>query len=263
MTNEVIAPGILGTDEESCVDWKATAEERLKEIERLEFMQKDFHNLDDIQTIRQLHAAVKTAQELAATRLREIERLQKTHAEHVTEIQTLTQQRDDYKADYLRVHRDYMNYRYGGSPPGTPPGRLADEPGELCLVAGCGKPCLVTKDGAVGGLCKEHNGTVIRPRDEGEPCSSLPKERSDRLRKIAGVIESRPVLGHWPSMMAAPDAEFLRSVAAESQETGAPREQSIPHADGPCDFQFEISPPNNRCLNCGWMVANHRSSENR
>jgi len=45
------------------------------EIERLEGIQRDFHNLDDLATIEQLHAAVKTAQELAATRLMEIERL--------------------------------------------------------------------------------------------------------------------------------------------------------------------------------------------
>jgi len=45
------------------------------EIERLEGIQRDFHNLDDLATIQQLHAAVKTAQELAATRLMEIERL--------------------------------------------------------------------------------------------------------------------------------------------------------------------------------------------
>jgi len=46
-------------------------------IERLQGIQRDFHNLDDLAAIKQLHAAVKTAQELAATRLMEIERLKK------------------------------------------------------------------------------------------------------------------------------------------------------------------------------------------
>lgn len=52
----------------------------------------------------------------------------------------------------------------------------------------------------------------------------------------------------------------LRAFAQEllSVRGAHKNEPSIEHADGPCDFQFEISPPKNRCLNCGWMVQNHR-----
>jgi hypothetical protein len=46
-----------------------------------------------------------------------------------------------------------------------------------------------------------------------ETLSRHPQERADHLRQIANIIESRPVLGHWPAMMAKPDADFLRSVA--------------------------------------------------
>lgn len=42
-----------------------------------------------------------------------------------------------------------------------------------------------------------------------------PQEQSDRLRQIANLITSRPVLGHWPAMMAETDANFLRSIASE------------------------------------------------
>jgi len=118
MTNEIVVPGILGTDEESCVDWKSTAKERLKEIERLRKQLKDCEQL------------------LAA---------------------------HDPKRE--------CGYWMRTSPP---------EPAERCLVAGCGKPCLVAEDGAVGGLCEEHNGNVIRPRDEGEPLPS-PETESDRV----------------------------------------------------------------------------------
>jgi len=50
-------------------------DEYADEIERLEGIQRDFHNLDDLAAIKQLHAAVDTAQKLAATRLMEIETL--------------------------------------------------------------------------------------------------------------------------------------------------------------------------------------------
>jgi hypothetical protein len=62
--------------------------------------------------IEQLHAAVKTAQELAARRLMEINRLQSNQREHIQEITELTQNRDDYKADYLRMHKMFMDLKY-------------------------------------------------------------------------------------------------------------------------------------------------------
>lgn len=40
----------------------------------------------------------------------------------------------------------------------------------------------------------------------------------------------------------------------------AEAERSIARADEPCNFEFRISPPENRCLNCGWLVCNHQHS---
>lgn len=40
----------------------------------------------------------------------------------------------------------------------------------------------------------------------------------DRLRQIANLIDSRPVMGHWPAMMTQPDADFLRSLADALKE---------------------------------------------
>ena len=49
----------------------------------------------------------------------------------------------------------------GGFDPDEPAVK-SREPTLKCLVAGCSKPVLVAEDGAVGGLCKDHNGTIIR-----------------------------------------------------------------------------------------------------
>jgi len=43
--------------------------------------QRDTNLAKEVETVEQLHAAVKTAQELAATRLQEIERLKKRNRE--------------------------------------------------------------------------------------------------------------------------------------------------------------------------------------
>lgn len=90
-------------------------------------------------------------------------------------------------------------------------GRGAVEPTERCLVVGCGKPCLVAKDGAVGGLCAEHNGNVIRPRDEGEP-NKLPVDQTDIdiALETAQTIED----GEEPTA-----ADCIRACARAAQAT--------------------------------------------
>jgi predicted Zn-ribbon and HTH transcriptional regulator len=111
------------------------------------------------------------------------EAIRQSRLEAADEIERLRKQLKDCE-QLLAAHdpKRECGYWMRTSPP---------EPAERCLVAGCGKPCLVAEDGAVGGLCEEHNGNVIRPRDEGEPkvgeTFPMANELVKELRLWAGI----------------------------------------------------------------------------
>lgn len=130
-------------------------------------------------------------------------------------IARLMVERDDAKADYARVHRDYMNYRYGGSPPGTPPGRLADETRPQAPIAKLtvwenGIQCTVSM--YAPGLPPGEHDVYLDPRAPGIPgsaspvyyfcshcCRDVPMEHKqscpgDRLRNAQKASAPSPVL---------------------------------------------------------------------
>jgi len=127
--------------------------------------------------IEQLHAAVKAAQELAATRLMEIGRLQKRDEQLMEFLRAFIS--GGVNQDFKPWGRELYQRLYRDSAESVP----------TCQVAGCGKPCLIAEDGAVGGLCAEHNGNVIRPRDEGERWN-LSAERIAELRRFIDQLLS-------------------------------------------------------------------------
>jgi hypothetical protein len=215
-------------------DSRPLLEEADREIEQLRTDISQAYDLRDkaegryctaLGTIEQLHAAVKTAQELAARRLMEIERLKgalkrvrritaegTTHTGMIAALGILveralnpgngplppdytyhshepleqpvatpgaTQKSEDSATDESSRPRGLLSQGASrDAPPVTPvPGyrvfdEVSDVPTEvwsasrdassdhICLIAGCGKPCVIAKDGAVGALCEEHNGNV-------------------------------------------------------------------------------------------------------
>ncbi len=65
------------------------------------------------------------------------------------------------------------------------------------------------------------------------------ESHSERLKRIARTIGSSPVLGHYPSMMAAKDEEFLNNLAAklETVEAETLEMVSMPSANGPLTME--------------------------
>jgi len=99
------------------------------------------------------------------------------------------------------------------------------ESAERCLVAGCGKPSLVAEDGAVGGLCEEHNGNVIRPRDEGEP-NKLPVDQTD----IDIALETAQTIEDGGEPTA---ADCIRACARAAQATLGNAPEPLPSTEHP------------------------------
>lgn len=90
--------------------------------------------------------------------------------------------------------------------------------------------------------------------------SKSPEEVTSNLHSVGKIDELLLALELQPGTFdyRATVLDWLNSAVETKPE---PSYKQPRKADSVCAFEFAISPPDNYCLNCGWLVRAHRSAQ--